>query len=107
VQSMFSFGHLCKVLPGKHISIVLDSGIVKKLHWLFGRGCLLGRSVLRARRFVNSAALCTSPLFCLRHAKPTSYIDCCYRYHRPINSSMVITGVHMTRGRIECAALGR
>ena len=31
MQSMFSFSHLCKVLPGKHISIVLDSGIVKRL----------------------------------------------------------------------------
>lgn len=31
MQSMFSFSLLCKVLPGKHISIVLDSGIVKGL----------------------------------------------------------------------------
>ena len=74
---MFSFGHLCKVLPGKHISIVLGSGIAKRLHWLFGRGYLLECSVLRAGDFVISGTLHKkSPLFCLRFAKePTDYID--------------------------------
>jgi hypothetical protein len=46
MQSMFSFSHLCKVLPGKYISIVLDSGIVVKgQHWLLGRGYFIWGAV--------------------------------------------------------------
>jgi hypothetical protein len=56
---MFSFSHPCKVLQGKRISIFWDSGIVEKLHWLLGRGYLLGCSVIFAPEtfFVISAVL--------------------------------------------------